>query len=99
MLLNVTKIPLNEFSAYQRLATKGLPVVDLPTDDLEEVYKWLSNNSEPKMVIVSDEPRLAFFSNDVCNAVSCPVVTLNVEIDVVKDTVNFVEFNLYDVLC
>lgn len=84
---------------YQRLATKGLSVVDLPTDDLEEVYKWLYDNGEPEMVIVSDEPKLAFFSNDVCNAVSCPVVTLNVEIDVVKDTVNFVEFNLYDVLC
>ncbi len=94
MILNVTGKPYHKFTAVQVLAARGRPVVceNISTiddfDKLMELYR-----KDVVSVIVDPTPDNLVLNNDICNSVSCEVVTLDVEIDV--DTGEH-KFILYD---
>ena len=83
MIINTTKTPLSAFSAAQRLAMRGDRCVHAYVRTSEEFYDVLDNIQEHvSMVIVENTSNRFVLNNDICNSVSCPVVTLDVEIDV-----------------
>lgn len=91
MILNLTRTPFESFSAVQRLAANGERVVDKHVSSIEEFYDTYDPiEKECKAVIVDEDDVL--LNNDIANAVVCPVVTLQVEIDLDKNTHKFLEY-------
>lgn len=105
MILNVTQTPFARFNTAQRLATHGERVIDvplLPSDDFEALenqhFRELVLASK---IIVDNDGAYLILNNDICNAVMCPLVTLDVCIDEDIsgiDKYQFVEYNP-DELC
>lgn len=96
MIINLTRTPFRCFSVMQRLAARGAPVVDMPLGVSEFTESDIALRA--KQVIVDPDEMSPVDINDVCNAVLCPVVTLDVCTDVVAETVEFIEYNPDD-LC
>lgn len=97
MILNVTDKPFFAFSAMQRLATHGVRVVtrSRPVRSVDDFYALLDayENVVTKVIIDKSDFVLA---NDICNAVTCPVVTLDIEIDAITGNVEFIEYDPYE---
>ena len=94
MVLNLTSKKASTFSPPQVLATRSEEVVDLPTRDIDEVIAWYDRHTQAvSMVIVDTDWREDLFNNDVCNAVACDVVTLDVEILADTGEHRFVPYN------
>lgn len=94
MIFNLTEKPYFRFTAAQRLATHAEVVLHHPCRSIEEFDEWtdrigLQNIS---MIIVRPETKFLLFNNDVLNRVTCPVVTLDVEVDD-RGVARFVEYN------
>lgn len=94
MILNFTNKPFFTFSAAQRLATHGESVITpfQGVKSIYAIYRLLDayKNVLTKVIIDEDDFVLA---NEICNAVTCPVVTLDVEIDGETGNVEFIEYN------
>lgn len=96
MILNLTNKPYVTFSAVQRLACHGHEVATQQVKTIEEFDKFFARYSNVVCIIVHKND--VVLANDICNAVSCPVVTLDVELIVDNGTQNwnFVEYNPED---
>lgn len=94
MVLNLTSKKFSTFSAPQVLATRSEEVVDFPCRDIFKVEEWYDLHSGfVSTVIVGTDIIDHVFNNDVCNIVSCDVVTLDVEICVDSGEHRFVPYN------
>ena len=96
MILNLTRKPLQNFSVMQRLAASGEQVVTpMKCETIDDFYAVLERyeNVLTKIIISKDD---TVFANDVCNAVSCPVVTLDIETLCDTGEINFLEYDAYE---
>lgn len=97
MILNLTPKPFYKFSVSQKLATHGLIVMHKPCpcyEEFEELYEKYKS-AILKVIVDTSENADIVFNNDVCNTVTCPVVTLDVETVVTPEEV-YVDFVEYD---
>lgn len=92
MIFNLTKKPFYKFNGMQRSATHAEVVLHHPCTDVEEFIQWLNKVGEHNVSKVIVDRTDEVFNNDILNAVKCPVVTLDVEIDE-KGVAEFVEYN------
>lgn len=93
MILNITGKKFKDFTSVQRLAAKSEEVVDLAYRSLFDVLQWYDQHSGfISRVIVTTSSRNYVFNNDICNAVMCDVVTLDVEVDE-NGECNFIPYN------
>ncbi len=91
MILNTTIEPLVRFSSMQRLATKGEQIIHRPVAYIEEFEAIFEKCKDVSMVII--DPSDFVLANDILNYVTCPVVTLGIEVIVDMDEVNFIEYD------
>ena len=93
MVLNLTGKKFKDFTSIQRLATKSEEVVDLAYRSLFDVLQWYDQHAGfVSRVIVTPSSHNYVFNNDICNAVMCDVVTLDVEVDE-NGECNFIPYN------
>lgn len=92
MIFNLTKKPFYKFNTVQRLATHAEVVLHHPCVDVEEFIEWLNKVGERNISKVIVDKTDEVFNNDVLNAVKCPVVTLDVEVDE-NGVAYFTEYN------
>ena len=80
----------------QRLATRGEQVVTpMRLETVDDFYGLLERYEKIITKIIVDKEDFVF-ANDVCNAVSCPVVTLDIETVCDTGEVNFLEYDPYE---
>lgn len=93
MIFNLTKKPFYAFNNEQRLATKAECILHRACRSIEEFDEWVERVGIDNIskVIVENNVNKLVFNNDVLNRVSCPVVTLDVEIDELGNA-EFVEY-------
>lgn len=92
MILNTTNKPLFTFSAMQRLATHGETVVTRQTKTIDDFYGFYEQYENVASKVIVDDTDFVL-ANDICNAVTCPVVTLDIEHVIDNGTWEFREYN------
>lgn len=97
MILNTTNKHFFAFSAMQRLATHGEPVLTTsrPIRCVEDFYAFYDAYDKATTKVIVDKSDFVL-ANDICNAVTCPVVTLDVEINADTGNVEFLEYDPYE---
>jgi hypothetical protein len=77
MILNVTNKSVSYFTSARRWALRGEPLVCHHVTSIEDFYVIYAKLKNVKAVIVDKDDFILV--NDICNAVPCPVLTLDVE--------------------
>lgn len=93
MVLNLTGKKFKDFSPVQVLAAKSEQVVDLTYGNIFDVLAWYDQHAGfVSRIIVTPSSGNYVFNNDICNAVMCDVVTLDVEVGE-NGECNFIPYN------
>lgn len=92
MILNTTDKPFFAFNAAQKLATRGELTVSKDASDVDVFIRYYDEHRVLVRAVIVD-PEDVVTANEIANSVDCPVVTLDVEIDIATGRHKFVEFN------